>query len=579
MIFQSQQDYTTFQQAMQNYQKGEWSEGHALLETLMERDPLNSELRTLKNEMLVREKFEVREVDENRQLLKRKIFTTFLWIILGAAVIAAVFFVLVNYSRTINNTADQIRENTEKLISQNQLEFKVRNARSLLQSNNYVTAKQILLEVKAADPKYPDIDVYISQADELEKYDLMYQQANQFYDDKEFQKAYDLYTQIDSWRKNYLDVTNKLDELERGFLEDELFAKAEDAFVNQQWEVAITNYEQIRSIDQDYHRTEVEEHLFESYISAAEAVISQDTQSMAALDTAEVYFKKALSLRPQDQETRIRRAKARKAFEVRLANSYVEAAQKTLVESADSIDALNTAESYLAKAVDLVPGDQSIRIQHDLAVKYLQAMDSFAAAGWDDVITLLEEVIKNDPKYASYTAAQALYEAYMARARNSLAGGLFDSSLTDLRKAVETARIIPNAIMQEFEAQRWIADVYGLQGQYEDAVGVYKVAIQVSDFGILVQKNKPELSTSLLEATNQADAGKFKEAYFSFREILNQSLDIYGRVDYVVAVGDYLPQIARRYNTTIQSILDANKVQATTALNRQLLIIPVFPNK
>ncbi len=579
MIFQSQQDFVTFQQAMQSYQKGAWAEGHALLNTLMERDPLNSELRYLKNEMLVREKFEDQEVRENKILMRQKLVTLLLRAFLVVVALVIIFFVTVNYSQRISEAANLLRANTEKSIYQNQLDFRVSQARGLLESYHYELAKEIFLEVKAANPNYPEIDALIARADEIAKYDGMYQQANAMFDSKQYKQAYDLYTEVSVWNPQYQNVAQQLNQLERGFLQDDLFSKAEAAYVAQDYVTAIANYEQIRSIDETYRKVEVEEHLFDSYIKAAEAVISQDTESLAALDTAEVYFKKALSLRPQDAETRTRRAKARKAFEVRLANSYVDAAQKALIENADSIEALTTAEQYLAKAVDLVPGDQSIRIQHDLAIEYLKAMDSFTAAGWDDVITMLEDVIKNDPNYAAHTAAQGLYEAYMARARNSLAAGIFDSSLVDLQRAVEVARLIPDAIMQEFEGQRWIADVYGLQGKYEEAVGVYRIAVQLSDFGILVQKSKPELTDSLNNASVLADAGKYKESYFAYRDILNQSGDVYGRVNYTVSAGDYLPQIARKYNTTVQSILDANNVQATTALNRQILVIPILPNK
>jgi len=356
-----------------------------------------------------------------------------------------------------------------------------------------------------------------------------------------------------------------------------LFSTAERAYADVNYTEAIGNYEQIRSIDIGYQQDIVEEHLFDSYIKAAEEIIAQDTESLDALNLAETYFRKALSLRPQDPETRVRRAKAREAFEGRLANSFVQAAQNALIGQADSLEALSAAEDYLNKAVDLQPNDQSIRVQRDLAVKYLDAMEKFAASAWDDVILQLSDVVLADPDYADYTAAQALYEAYMARGRSNLAAGLFEIAMEDLQQAVVLAREIPNATLQEFEAQVQIADVYGLEGEYDTAVQVYRTAIELSDFGQLAIQNKPELVDPLNYSSFLADNGNYKASYSSYREVLRQSLDVYDTVTHQVGSGDYLPQLARKYNTTVQAILDANKVKSATALTTTQLIIPVLP--
>lgn len=586
MLFENQEDNSLFETALRHYQQGEWSEGQARLNELMERNPLDHNLRSLSNDMLLRSKFDAQEEVENSIVNKQraKIWTIRTGI-MGVVVLLMVW-AAISLGGVIRSQVNQQRVNFEQQVKLAEVAFKYRDAQNLLQAGYFNEAKtrflQVQDELKAVqienqDIREEDLANYLQQANEGIDFDRKYQDAKQLLADGEVTQAYNLFNEILAWRPNYKDTEQQVIKIERGFLVQDLFSSAEKAYAELNYTDAISNYEQIRSIDTTYEQSTVEEHLFDSYIKAAEAIIAQDTESLDALNLAETYFRKALSLRPQDPETRTRRAKAREAFEGRLANSYVQAAQNALIGKADSLDALNVAEEYLNKAVDLQPNDQSIRAQRDLAVKYLDAMDKFAASAWDDVILELSDVVLADPKYADYTAAQALYEAYMARGRSNLAAGLFETAMEDFQQAVVLAREIPNATLQEFEAQVQIADVYGLQGEYSTAVQVYRTAVELSDFGQLAIQNKPELVDPLNYSSFLADGGNYKASYQSYREVLHQSLEVYDKVTIQVGEGDYLPQLARKYNTTVQAILDANKVKSATALTSSQLIIPVLP--
>jgi tetratricopeptide (TPR) repeat protein len=586
MLFENQEDNSIFQAALRHYQNGEWTEGQARLNELMERNPLDHNLRTLSNEMQLRSKFDSLEEEENEVLRKQRNKVWGIRSLAATLVVALMVWAAVALGGVIRQQVDQQRVVFEQNVKLAEVAFKYRDAQNLLQAGYFTEAKNRFLEVKSEigqvelanrDIREEDLENYLVQANEGIEYEKKYQEARQLLENGEVKQAYDLYNEILVWRPNYKDAEQQIIKIERGFLVEDLFSTAERAYIDINYNEAIGNYEQIRSIDTTYQQSVVEEHLFDSYIKAAEEIIAQDTESLDALNLAETYFRKALSLRPQDPETRVRRAKARDAFEGRLANSFVEAAQKALIGQADSLAALGEAEEYLNKAVDLQPNDQSIRVQRDLAVKYLAAMDNFAASAWDDVILQLTEVVLADPDYADYTAAQALYEAYMARGRSNLAAGLFEIAMEDLQQAVVLAREIPNAILQEFEGQVQIADVYGLEGEYATAVQVYRTAIELSDFGQLAIQNKPELVDPLNYSSFLADNGNFKASYTAYREVLRQSLDVYDKITHEVGSGDYLPQLARKYNTTVQAILDANKVKSATALTTTQLIIPVLP--
>jgi tetratricopeptide (TPR) repeat protein len=115
----------------------------------------------------------------------------------------------------------------------------------------------------------------------------------------------------------------------------------------------------------------------------------------------------------------------------------------------------------------------------------------------------------------------------------------------------------------------------GLMGDYQGAVFLYRAAI--SDTGLdrrAVQRNA-DMAFYLSQAESFSGNGDYRNAYSSYREALALSLDLYDVTIHVVKGGDYLTMLARKYNTTVQAILDVNGLTNTTKIDPNLeLIIP-----
>jgi tetratricopeptide (TPR) repeat protein len=301
-------------------------------------------------------------------------------------------------------------------------------------------------------------------------------------------------------------------------------------------------------------------------------------ETLEALEQAEAYFDKALALRPRDADLLAKRTQARQNVEDRLVESYLAAAQSSLVGQADSITALQKAEAYLNKALDLRPGDQEIILQHELAVNYLRAIEFFGKGAWEEVVAALEPIVSDDADYADGTARQTLYESYVARGNNRLASGDFELALVDFQQAAVLAQQSPDSVLRLFEAQLFVADTLGLLGNYKDSVRLYKTAVDASGLAELAAQDDADLATALTRADTLSIRGDYKNSYLVYSAALHDIADLFKTVNVMVESGDYLTMLARRYNTTVSAILAANGITRGSSLKaNSIIIIPTLP--
>jgi tetratricopeptide (TPR) repeat protein len=327
-----------------------------------------------------------------------------------------------------------------------------------------------------------------------------------------------------------------------------------------------------------YQADLVEEHMFNAYMSAAVEILSTDTESLVALNESETYFRKALSLRPQDPVIRSEREQARQSFKDRLYRSYMEAAQAALADKADSLEALTAADQYFFKALELRPNDAEAQKQRDLAHTFIEAQGDFSKNRYNQVIDKLEVVVLEDADYASGTARQTLYEAYIARGDAAMLSGDYEQALGDFQRSAILAEQGENTKIRLFQAQILIAEAKGALLQYEDACLLYRSAIDAAEFQEADLKQRPDLVSRLKQADNYLQTRSYRSAYRVFRDQARKLLFIFPKVSHVVESGEYLTMIASRYHTTVDAILAANSIGTAKSLAPgQELIIPVQP--
>ncbi|HEY5729189.1 MAG TPA: LysM peptidoglycan-binding domain-containing protein [Anaerolineales bacterium] len=575
--FQSYFDDPVYQSAMKHLQGGNWEAGLTELDKLISSYPLNHQLRTLRQEMKLRAQVDDDERIDITEANKRKRITWSIRLVVSAVLLSVIIWSAMRYSQWIGQQwvlTQQRLENEVQLIDQ---AVKFRDAQDLLQVGRLTEAKTKLEEVSAANPDYPGLTEALQRTDKMIALDSRYDEALRKINLGDLNGALEVLEGIEADEPFYKDVSTRIAEIKGQFFLGDIQSQAEKAYQSKNWEQAASSYETLRALNPSYQPEMVEGRLFESYMNAAMDTLSKDTESIQALELAETYFSKALSLRPQDPTIRFERDQARETFKDRLFSRYVEAAQAALSEKADSLEALATADEYFFKALELRPNDPGIQLQRRLAQLFVEAQDDFDKNRYDEVIEKLEGVITEEPEYASGTARQTLFEAYLARGDARMLGGDYEPAQTDFQRAVVLAEQGENTNLRLFQAQIRIAESMGAQLLYEDAVLLYRSAIDSANLSDADLKQRPELISKLKQADGYVQIRSYRSAFRIYRDQARKILFIFPKVSHVVRAGEYLTSLANQYNTTVEAILQANNLGSTKKVTTgQELVIPVL---
>lgn len=95
----------------------------------------------------------------------------------------------------------------------------------------------------------------------------------------------------------YRDVAQLLEQLKGSLQVQEVFAAAESAYQNAEWDKAIAQYETLRSLDSNYEAATVADHLFAAYLAAGQALVKLSPEGGVDLNVAQDYFRKSLKLK------------------------------------------------------------------------------------------------------------------------------------------------------------------------------------------------------------------------------------------------------------------------------------------
>jgi len=567
-----------YQSALKHMQLGDWEAGLNELDQLVTNYPLSHQLRTLRQDMKLRAQIDEEEQEDlavDRARLRK------LWglrILVLVVVVGLLGWAITSYSAWIGQQMLAARQRVAGEVMNMEFAVKFRDAQDMLQVGRFTEAKALLDEIAAQNPEYPGLAQAVEQSEKMIALDERYNEAMAKVNLGEMTAALDILEAIEADEPFYKDVSARVAEIKGEFFLGDIFAQAEKAYQASDWTQAASQYETLRALNINYQTETVESHLFESYMNSAVLTLSEDTQSLAALEQAETYFRKALALRPQDPVIKLEREQARQSFKERLFRSYVDAAQSALAEKPDSLEALATADEYYFKALELLPNNAEVLQQRKLSHQYIEAQLDFDKQRWNEVIDKLEGVIADAPEYASGTARQTLFEAYIYRGDQGMLTGDYESALSDFQRASVLAEQDENARLRLFTAQIRVAEAMGALLNYEDAVLIYRSAIDSVELSQEDVAQRPDLEARLRQADNYVQGRSYRSAYRIYREQSKKILFIFPQVMHTVVSGDYLTQLASQYDTTVEAILAANSLSSAQKITAgQELIIPVQP--
>jgi tetratricopeptide (TPR) repeat protein len=564
MTTKSQESYLNdpkFQSAMEHLQRGEWEAGLAGIENIQKEYPYVKELEQIRQETLIKTRFDEYEIEDKKQARARNTLKVVLRIAAVVLVIAGIFYSITLFDTWIVDQWTNITESLQGEIRTIETAIRFRDAQSYLQSNFPDQALEILSEMQAAGEDYPGMEELIAEAEEMKGVKADYEAAVELLENGNSLAALDAFQEIYAVRPNYLDVGLKIQDIQSEFYLLELLDEAENAYENEDWKTAASEYETLRAIAPEYKPELVETRLIRSYMNIAAEILENETESPDALNAADTYFRKALVLRPRNEDLLAEQAEVTERFKERLFQHYVEAAKEVITGQEDSLSALNTATDYFNNALLLRPNNAEVKRELNLATAYLQAQIDYGEGLVNQAIENLEYVYDVNPFYANGTALQTLYESYMERGDARSATGQLEAALDDYQRSAELAVQASNPVLKLYMAKVNIAEVQGTLNQYTVAVNNYKDAVEIINLLPILEAEDQNRAFLLKEATRYADIEWYRTAYRLYRRVLPAS-DLIFDIEEVVIIkeGDYLSRLANIYGTTVQEILDANAI-------------------
>jgi tetratricopeptide (TPR) repeat protein len=570
-------DHPMFNQAMGSMQKGDWESGISQIETLMQSYPLEPELRSLRQEMMLRSKVDTDERSDKSQARKARFRDlTIRFAIIGILIVLAIF-VARTYSVWFQDQVALAAQEVEYQLVKADLQFKMRDAQDYLNAGRAEQAITSLDDIAAVDPDYPELDSMMQEANRLLALDQQYNEAVALTDVGDLFAALVILEEIEQQEPFYRDVKNRIILIQDQTLLGDQLREADNFFANEQWEEAADAYYSLYSLNPDYQTAHVEDRLFSSYVNAAEVLLN-NSDSIEGIKLVEEYFQRALALRPQEPEVKDKQARVRAMIEEKLFRSYVFLAQTAITEETNMLEALRIADKYFTEALRLKPNDPEVTTQRELAHKFVSGQDNLLNSGYGAAIEEMEFILSADPGYANGAARQTLYEAFVARGDSASAIGDFNSALGDYQRAAVIANEDPSSKGRLYEIQMRIAETHGLLGDYENAVRLYQSAIAFGDLQSRAQQYSTAMATALVSGDEYASQGNYREAFRSYREAIGWAYQVFEVVVHVVTSDDYLSQLALEYNSTVNLIAEMNNLaNPNIIIPGQELLIPILP--
>jgi tetratricopeptide (TPR) repeat protein len=569
----------SFQEAMGHFRVGRWEEGFLKLAEVEKKYPTETDLRTIRQEMEIKARISDYEVVENKHNRNQKIRSNGIRVLLAVVVVAVAVFTITTYSGWIQGQIAKAQTSFNQNMLQAQLTVELRNAQQLVVAGKSDEAITAFNAIKAKQPDFPGLTEAMTQAEALKGVEVEYTQAMNLLQAGDSAQALSILQDISTKMPNYRDVSLQIKNLQSQTELTSVIQQGDLAYADGRYEDAISSYESLRIMDPSYETAAVDDKLFQSYIKAAQDLLLIPVPTLDNLKKVDNYFTQALAIKPLDREALAARTQVRTHIENAIINDYVSQAQTALANAPDSLQSQQSVENLLSQALSVRPNDPTVLLQFQLAQTYIQAVSDFNSGKWDSVIEQLEYVVGQQAGYANGTALQTLYDAYIARGSDYVASGEYSLALDDFQRSAVLAQQLNDSAPLAFEAQLMIGEAQGLLNHYQQAVQIFQDSLNTIGLREKILAVQSPLTDSLNYADYLANSGDYQGAFYAYRNLIRNRVKAYDQSTVVtVKNGDYLSQLAHRYNTTVAAILAANNMNNQPRLtpNTQL-IIPTLP--
>jgi len=422
------------------------------------------------------------------------------------------------------------------------------------------------LKIRALDPDYQYLPELIEHTNKLLEFEAHYRTAQNLIDNGEKDEALRVLKLLESENPGMWDIAQRIAAIEKEMMISEYLRAGDSAYQKQDWEKVIEAYESALVLNQQLNDTMMKEQLLFAYLNRIIGMLQSDNTSIEDIELSEQYYRKAVTLIPQNKEFISQRENLQRISRDLLEKKYTQLARANLTDKNQTIATVNEAVYYLTKALNLNPDDAELQAEFNNANSYLVALDSFIDMDWAKATANAETVVSANKDFAGGNASALLYEAYYALGKKNYNSGLY----LDAREVLEKAEILAwengDNRLKIFQVQVLLGDSIGRVGDYENAVSYYQYALNAINFQEKIASNS-DLLNKYRGAEQLAAAGDYQAAFTAFQDLLGQIDKIYTISEIEVGSGVCLALFANENLSTLDAVIKANELPANMVIS------------
>ncbi|MBN2045275.1 MAG: hypothetical protein JW757_09665 [Anaerolineales bacterium] len=567
-----------YQELLRQYQNGDWSACHDLIEELLSRYPGDPGLFEFQTEVRVKQSLQKSNLVTAKEDRRRFVFKTGAWVIIGGVVLvlvlAGAFVGIGRYQARLNYV--RATQQAETLLYS--LTTKLSNANDLIRSGRPTGALALLEEIQEIDPEFEGLTEAIGQAEELIRLDELYLQAGQYYAGGMLEDALATYQEIEDAMPSYKDTRLRIREVEQVIEIDRLVSVIHDSYDNFEWQAMVDAKDAIFELNPATNLTEVDEKLFTAYMNLIIEVAEKDDATLEDIDLAQEYYKAALALFPQNKEFADERAELQKLATRLISNNYYIFAMDLLETEGYGPETMAEALRLLNLANNIGAGSPAITLEIERATLFAQGFDKMARSDYEGAITDLELLYRQEPGYGNGIVQYLLFEAYQAQGDVFYTYADYDSARDNYELAETFAWGDYGNTLRLFEVEIRIGYTLRRLGLLEEAAEYYNYALnlvsyqdRVRQFGEISQIEDYEAAREALAIKDEWNAARL------FETVLEDYSVIYTVEEAQAKRGQSLFMVAYNSGSTVNALRQVNDLGILTSFRYdQQIQIPLF---
>lgn len=544
-----------FIKLIEHYQRAEFAFCKEVLDKLEIRYPEHPELLKFKDDLLFKlslKDISISNEKEERHKKKKVIINMGLFAIIATLIVVIVFFFSYTFINK-NLTAKQLEQEAVYVAS---LEYQ---AEQLLLVGQPQRVEEIIEQIRKINPEFEHLPELISQKDTMLRLEADYQSALGLIAENRNQEALVVLMEIEAEQPGMWDVRQQIDSIETFLKAEKYLEEGNAAYQKEEWGLVISAYENALILDPEINDPLMNEQLINSYLYQIISLLENENASIEDIENAEEYYRNAVAMTSQSKAFASERENLQKASSDLLKLKYVQIAKAYLEDKNQTVTTVAEAISYMKKAVNIDPDNISLHTDLKNAEYYHVAFKSLIAMNWDQAITNLNQIMSNNPDFASGNASDLLFEAYYQYGKKYSSLGLYLDAIQEFEQAEILAWNDSDNLIKLFQVQVLLGDMFGRLDDFENAVSYYQYALNA----IQVNKrltNYPVISAKLAESNVLAAYGKYEEAFIGFQEVLDDIDVIFSISEVDIDDGICLVFFANENSSTVDAILEENNL-------------------